>query len=145
MAKKVEIRINDREFRKAILRIEKTVKGGKEIRAVLRKSAAPWPEAVNTKIYNYVTRRTGSLGKAIGLRTFYAKYNMEYGVTARPIISKNKSQGGWKSIFFASPARHISKGKKIPFGSLYSSVNSKVLSNVKSKIPELLKAKFGKK
>ena len=144
MAKKIEIRIDDRAFRKKILRLEKTVRGGKEIRKVLRKSAAPWPEAVNPKIYNYVQRRTGSMAKSIGLRTFYAKYNMEYGVTARPIISKNRRQGGWKSIFFATPARHISKGKTIPFASLYSGRNAEVLANVKKLIPALFKLKFGK-
>ena len=134
---KTEIRIDSKRFRRKLNRLEFVMRDGKLIRSTLRKVAKPWPESVNNQVYSYVTRRTGKMKKPIGLQTFESKSRMQFGVKARPIMSK--SNAGWRAHFFATPARQIGRGKRIPFEALYRSKDGEVLSNLSTMFGHLFK------
>ena len=134
MANRIEIKINDADFRRQIYKMEKLGHGTKELKAVLRKSAKPWAKAANSSVYNYVTRKTGNMSKAIGIGTFESKSRNQIGVKARPkpksFSGDKETNAGWRAHFFATPARQISPSKRIPWASIYSSQNGQVIANV---------------
>ena len=138
---KFEILINDEDFTRALRRME--VRGMKknELKKVLRKSAKPWADHANSKVYNYIQRKTGNMGKAIGIGTFESKARGEIGVKARPkAMSKGgEKNGGWRAHFFASPARQISPAKRIPWATIYSQENATVIANVVKGVRALFK------
>ena len=141
---KVEIHINDRDFRRKLNRLDGVTKNTKELKAVLRKAAQPWAKAANSAVYRYVERRTGNLGKAIGIGTFQSERRGQVGVKARPKSSSRGGErnGGWRAHFFASPARQISPNKRIPWSTIYDSQNPKVIANVVSGVKALFR-KYG--
>ena len=143
---RTEVIIDNKRVMAKLNKIDLYVRGGdKEIRSALRKGAKPWPKAVNGKVYRYLTRRTGASEKPIGLQTWYAKGKNEYGVKARPISSKGKGKrnGGWRVHFFASPAKHIRRSKRIPFDSMYRQQTPNVISSVSKKLRLLINKHFG--
>lgn len=143
---RTEVIIDNKRVMAKLNKIDLYVRGGdKEIRSALRKGAAPWPKAVNGKTYRYLTRRTGASENPIGLQTWYAKGKNEFGVKARPISSKGKGKrnGGWRVHFFASPAKHIRRSKRIPFDSMYRQQTPNVISSVSKKLRLLINKHFG--
>ena len=143
---RTEVIIDSKRVMANLNKIDLYVRGGdKEIRTALRKGARPWPKAVNGKVYKYLTRRTGASENPIGLSTWYAKGKNEYGVKARPISSrgKGKRNGGWRVHFFASPAKHIRRSKRIPFDSMYRQQTPNVISSVSKKLRLLINKHFG--
>ena len=143
---RTEVIIDNKKVMAKLNKIDLYVRGGdKEIRSALRKGAKPWPKAVNGKVYKYLTRRTGVSENPIGLQTWYAKGKNEYGVKARPISSKGKGKRnwGWRVHFFASPAKHIRRSKRIPFDSMYRQQTPNVISSVSKKLRLLINKHFG--
>jgi len=143
---RTEVIIDNKKVMARLNKIDLYVRGGdKEIRSALRKGAGPWPKAVNGKVYRYITRRSGASENPIGLQTWYAKGKNEYGVKARPISSKGKGKrnGGWRVHFFASPAKHIRRSKRIPFDSMYRQQTPNVISSVSKRLRLLINKHFG--
>jgi len=145
---RTEVIIDNKKVLRKLNKIDLMVQGGsKQIRTALRKGAKPWPNAVNGKIYNYINRITGASEKPIGLQTWYAKQKNEYGVKARPIVPRSsaakKKQGGWRVHFFASPAKHIRRLKRIPFDSLYRQQTGNVIRSVGAKLQAVIRQNFG--
>ena len=141
---RVEIHINDRNFRRRLDKLDGVTKNTKELKAVLRKAAQPWAKAANSAVYRYVERRTGNLGKAIGIGTFQSERRGQVGVKARPKSSSRggEKNGGWRAHFFASPARQISPSKRIPWSTIYDSQNPQVIANVVAGVKALFR-KYG--
>ena len=141
---RVEIHINDRDFKRKLDRLDGVTKNTKELKAVLRKAAQPWAKAANSAVYRYVERRTGNLGKAIGIGTFQSERRGQVGVKARPKSSSRggEKNGGWRAHFFASPARQISPNKRIPWSTIYDSQNPQVIANVVAGVKALFR-KYG--
>ena len=145
---RTEVIIDNKKVLRKLNHIDLMVQGGsKQIRTALRKGAKPWPNAVNGKIYNYINRQTGASEKPIGLQTWYAKVKNEYGVKARAIVPRSgaakKKQAGWRVHFFASPAKHIRRLKRIPFDSLYRQQTGNVISSVGAKLQAVIRQNFG--
>ena len=145
---RTEVIIDNKKVLRKLNHIDLMVQGGsKQIRTALRKGAKPWPNAVNGKIYNYINQITGASEKPIGLQTWYAKQKNEYGVKARPIVPRSsaakKKQAGWRVHFFASPAKHIRRLKRIPFDSLYRQQTGNVIRSVGAKLQAVIRQNFG--
>ena len=116
--------------------------GHKVVRKELRKSAKPWPEAVNGgTMYKHVNQITGLSKDPIGLQTFHSKKRQEIGVKARP-KRPSATNAGWRAHFFASPAKHIRPNKRVPFNSYYKTKNAVVVSNVAFNIKKLIRRTF---
>jgi hypothetical protein len=145
MANPTQIYVDDKRLRRKLNRVQFTVQNGsKEIRKVLRKSAKPWPEAINGgKVYKKITRETGDSTDPIGLQTWYAKVKMEYGVKARPVPPrKGSNNAGWRVHFFATPARRIRRSKRIPFNAWYRPKTGRVLRNTSQGLGNMFKRLF---
>ena len=129
---KFEIHIHDEDFKKALRKMEFRGMKNKELKRVLRKAAKPWADNANSKVYNYIERKTGNMGKAIGIGTFESKSRGYVGVKARPKAAPRgpERNGGWRAHFFASPARQISPAKRIPWSTIYSQKTGEVIANV---------------
>ena len=133
------IKINDRAF---LAKLEKLMKIDqdyeKEIRKALRESVKIWSDAVNQKIYSGpITKRTGNLGKAMGVGTFKSEAKGYIGGKSRPKRASKKN-GGWRAHFFASPARQMDPKFKFDFQKVYSSKTRRVLGTFTSKINRIL-------
>jgi hypothetical protein len=145
---RTEVIIDNKKVLRKLNQIDLMVQGGsKQIRDALRKGARPWPNAVNGKVYNYINRITGSSEKPIGLQTWYAKEKNEYGVKARAIIPRSKKllkkQSGWRIHFFATPAYHIRRIKRIPFDSMYRQQTGNVVRSVGARLYAVIRNNFG--
>lgn len=129
---KFEIHIDSRDFRRAMQRMELRGQKTTELKKVLRKSAKPWADTANSRVYNYVDRKTGNMAKAIGIGTFESKARGEIGVKARPKAAPKgpEKNAGWRAHFFATPARQISQSKRIPWASIYKSQDATVIASV---------------
>jgi len=138
---KLEIHIDSRDFRRAMRKMELRGQKTTELKKVLRRSAKPWADTANSRVYNYVKRDTGNMAKAIGIGTFESKARGEIGVKARPKAASKggEKNGGWRAHFFASPARQISQSKRIPWASIYQSQNATVIANVVKGVRSLFK------
>ena len=136
-----EINIDDKDFKRALQRMEFKGQKTTELKKVLRKSAKPWADTANSRVYNYVTRDTGNFAKAIGIGTFESKSRGEIGVKARPKAAPKgpEKNGGWRAHFFATPARQISQSKRIPWASIYESQNATVIAGVVKGVRDLFK------
>ena len=140
---RVEIHIDDADFKRQIYKMEQLGHGKKELKAVLRKAAKPWAKAANSAVYNYVERKTGNMAKAIGIGTFESKRRDQVGVKARPkpksFSGEKETNAGWRAHFFATPARQISPSKRIPWASIYAAENGQVIANVVAGVKALFK------
>jgi hypothetical protein len=141
MADVIKIDINPRQFYKQYNKLMKDiVLDGPEVRKALKESVVPWKTVINSSFYKYVDRKTGKLGRAMGISSFYSRRRYIYGGKVRPIpLRKNRSGAGWRAHFFASPARQIRRGKMIPFQSIYSTRTPKVLSLLKTRLDNIFK------
>jgi len=139
---KFEIIIDDKDFKRALRKMEFRGQKNKELKKVLRKAAKPWAEHANSKVYNYLQRDTGNMAKAIGIGTFESKSRNYVGVKARPKAPPKyglERNGGWRAHFFAKPARQISPAKRIPWATIYSQRNADVIANVVKGVRALFK------
>lgn len=144
MADRIEIKMtgNKTIARKLGLIIFQFETGDKAIRKELRKGAKPWTEAINGGVmYKHIQRDTGLSTNPIGLQTFHSKKRSEIGVKARPKRPSSKN-AGWRAHFFATPARHIRRSKRVPFNSYYKSKNAVVISGVSANIKKLIRRTF---
>jgi hypothetical protein len=145
MANPIQVIVDSEKVRRKLAKASFFYTSGQtEIRRALRKGAKPWPEAVNNgQMYRWIKRDTGASQDPIGLSTWYAPVKQEYGVKARPVKANKKSKNaGWRAHFFASPAKHISAAKKVPFNSLYQPKTGQVLVGVGRELSLLFKRLF---
>jgi len=141
---RTEVIVDNKRLMRQLNQIDLFVQGGdKQIRRALKKGAVPWRKAINGKVYKYIKRETGKSNSPIGLETWYAQGKNEYGVKARP-KRPSKSNNGWRIHFFATPAKHIRRSKRIPFDSMYRQQTPNVISSVSKRLRLLINEHFGK-
>jgi hypothetical protein len=133
------ITINDKAF---LAKLEKLAKIDqdyeKEIRKALRESVKIWADAVNRKVYSGpITKRSGGLGKAMGVGTFKSEAKGYIGGKSRPKRASNKN-GGWRAHFFASPASQMDGKYRFDFQKVYNRNTRRVLGTFTSKINKIL-------
>lgn len=104
----------------------------------LRKSVKPWQSAVNNGwMYKFVKRRSGDSANPFGNTKVNGKRRGIYGRRVGP-KGRGKS-AGWRAHFFASPAKQIKSGMKIPFFNRFRSKNAEVAALVNVHISKLVR------
>lgn len=96
----------------------------------LRKAVKPWQDAMNGgTMYKYLVEREGRLKDPFGNTKIKGKRRYVYGRRVGPKL-KGKTNG-WLAHFFATPARHIRKAKRVPFYSIFRKENGNVAALAK--------------
>ena len=104
----------------------------------LRKAVKPWQNAINGgKMYNWLEQGKGRLQDPMGNTKIRGKRRFVYGRRVGPKL-KGKTNG-WLAHFFASPARHIRKIKRVPFYRLFRAENGKVAALAKVGIEKVVR------
>jgi hypothetical protein len=110
---------------------------GKEAESILdkelKKAVKPWQNAINKgTMYKYLEENKGRLQDPFGNTKIKGKRRFVYGRRVGPKL-KGKTNG-WLAHFFASPARHIRKVKRVPFYSIFRAENGNVAALAKAGI-----------
>lgn len=137
MADIIKIDIEGRAFKGKLKSMLKDVEQTKEIMKIAKKSVKPWQRAINNSFYNHTTRRTGKLGRAMGIAGIKTKDNKTHGAKVRPRAA-SENNGGWYAHFFARPAFNIRAGRriktKVPFSRIYGAQTNKVFNDFKKQV-----------
>lgn len=109
----------------------------KELRKALRDSVKIWADYINDQIYKGgIQKKTGRLGKAMGVGTFKSEAKGYIGGKSRPKGASPRN-GGWYVHFFARPAKQMDQIKQFPFQRKYRSKTRKVLQEFKYQLNKL--------
>lgn len=118
--------------------VEKSKQGEKLFDKALARAVGPWQRAVNGgKVYRFIKKQTGMSKDPFGNTKIKGTRAGVYGRRVGP-KKRGKKNAGWRIHFFASPAKHIRKGKKIPFRGYFRQRNAAVVSKLRSEIKNLL-------
>lgn len=104
----------------------------------LQKAVKPWQSAINNgKMYDWLEKGKGRLKNPFGNTKIKGKRRHVYGRRVGPKL-KGKTNG-WLAHFFASPARHIRKIKRVPFYRIFRAENGKVAARAKVGIERVVR------
>lgn len=129
MADRIKITLDDSEFERTMRAIQRLDRDHeKELRKILRNAVKIATDKINASIYKgSIQKRTGKLGKAMGVGTFKSEAKGYIGGKSRPKRASS-ANGGWRVHFFASPAVQMDSKYRFDFQKKYNSVVSKVRS-----------------
>jgi len=108
----------------------------KMIDEALRYSARPWENEFNKGVmYKYVEWRTGGSEKPMSNRKIKGTRKKIYGRKVGP--KKRGNNSGWRAHFFARPARHISRKKRVPFYQIFAKKTDEVIRRANQSLSDL--------